>query len=73
MFVVVVNSAAHSGFVAEIDNSPRAKAEICGSHGTIIKESMIKTEADRVLAEWLRCPAADNGYYCYTHNPTGGF
>lgn len=79
LFLVVVNRAAHDGFVSPQKNSnkwsPRNQfgwtyQNVAGAHGHIEKECGTLEEAETYLAKCLKCDALETGRYCYTHNPT---
>jgi|SRR6187549_4303916 len=78
LFAVVGDIAAHDGGIADVweeerwsnDNSSGwTYQDLTGSHGTVLLETQDRTEAERALSDWLKCPAAERGDYCYTHNP----
>lgn len=80
VYVVVGETAAHDGGIGYMDPDDRwsndnpggwTYQDVCGAHGHVLLETEDKEEADRALAEWLQCPAAERGDYCYTHNPDG--
>lgn len=69
---VIVNRAAHSGYVHESDMSKIWRGlsgwtyqDITGPHGIIYDVKDTKEEADEVLRNYLKC---DTDRYCYTHN-----
>ncbi len=80
IFIAVGNNAEHSGFVTQLDRADIWTSDnpggwtyqdACGSHGTVLGEFDTEAEARSCLREFLVCPAAAVGSYCYTHNPSG--
>ncbi len=76
-FIVVVDDAAHDGFVEEVEldriwtgNNPDGWSwqDVCGAHGTVRDRCDTREEANKSLEEYLVCHAAEEGRYCYTHN-----
>ena len=79
MYLVIVNRAAHDGYIQKVnmDNSwsnenPHGWTyqQICGSHGQVWCETESESEAKNELAEYLKCDSVETGKYCFTHNPT---
>lgn len=76
-YIVIGNIGAHDGWIEEADPANIWSGEnpngwtyqqLCGSHGTVLGEYTTHSEAQTHLSDWLRCPAAERGDYCYTHN-----
>jgi hypothetical protein len=76
-YIVIVNSAEHSGFVCEVDYDNIWSSynpdgwtyqEICGPHGAVWAKEDSKEEAQKTLDSFLECDAVERGEYCYTHN-----
>lgn len=75
-FIVVVDDAAHDGFIEEVDlddiwtgDNPEGWTwqDICGP-GSIHGKHDTREGAEKSLEEYLVCSAAEEGRYCYTHN-----
>jgi hypothetical protein len=76
-YIVIGNIGKHNGWIEEVDpatiwsgSNPNGWTyqQLCGSHGTVLGEYQTEAEAQERLNEWLQCPAAERGDYCYTHN-----
>ena len=77
-FVAVGDVGEHSGYVATMRGPiwPEGPGQTgwtyqdaTGPHGCVLYEGPSEAEAQRELDEFLRCPAAEAGEYCYSHNP----
>ncbi len=77
-YLVIVDDGAHDGFIQEVDianiwhsGNPDGwnYQDHCGAHGRVLDECENEGKADRVLGNYLDCPSAKEGRYCYTHNP----
>lgn len=77
---VIKNRAAHSAFIATVDMDDMRSddnrdgwtyQQISGPHGNADGPYDTLTEAKAVMKEWLVCPRAERGEYCYTHNKAG--
>jgi len=75
-FVAVIDVAAHEGGVvgplgaAWPAEGGWTEQELCGAHGQILIEHTDRAVVEAALVEWLDCPDARAGRYCYAHNPS---
>lgn len=73
-YLAIINVAEHSGRVVRDDVEAYGfrYADHTAPHGTVLCETYDRDEAERELASWLECDSAEQGTYCYTHNPYAG-
>lgn len=75
---VITNTGEHTGRVVRVDlddawtnDNPSGwrYQELIGAHGELRGRHDVETQANRELAKFLECDAAEKGRYCYSHNP----
>jgi hypothetical protein len=67
---VVVDKAAHEGFISSVDLNDHTWTEqdVIGPHGHLFHTTKDENDAQQVLDNYLICHSVENNSYCYSHN-----